>query len=409
MFQSCSESYQLSTQNLSQIYRSTEKQVRPDFVVYHSSEGSSEVHFRIVSNNLLYTRPVGDSTYKARLKVTFVLYRSFNSDMVSDSGSFVITDINKKEKSKVLTGKFPIKASYPNSYIMKITTEDLNKKSIEDNFVVVDKTNRQGRQNYLIVNAEDSSEVFESFTGKSQRLLLKYNDQMVKNLIVNVYQREFELFPPPFMNHNPKRFDFTPDSSFIVALDENNAFELNITEPTLYHIQVDSSSKEGLTYIRFGNHFPNVVTASQMLEPMRFITTNKEYARLLEEEVAKDAVDEFWISVSASADRARELIRNFYNRVEESNQYFTTHMEGWKTDRGLIFIVFGSPDVIYKDTGGESWIYGNGKDEPTLTFNFTRTYNPFSGNDYRLNRSPEYKNYWYKAVDTWRQGRVYKY
>ena len=383
--------------------------MKPEFMVFHSSETKSELHFKIMSNNLLYTRPTGEEEYRAKVKMTFILYKSFNSDMVSDSGSFVINDVNTQGGLKEIIGKIPLKASYPNSYILKVTTSDLNKKSVEDNFVVVDKTSRQGRQNYLMMDADDSSEVFGYFTGTSKKLVIKYNDKMVKQLTIKIYKREFELSPPPFANHNPKRFDFTPDSTYYVNLDVNNSFLLEITDPALYHIQVDTTSKEGLTYIRFENHFPDIISATQMLQPLRFITTNKEFDRLLEEPIAKDAVDEYWISVSASADRARELIRNYYHRVEEANYYFRTHMEGWKTDRGLIFIVFGQPDVIYKDTGGESWIYGNGKDEPTLTFNYTRTYNPFSNNDYRLIRSPEYKNYWYKSVDTWRQGRVYKY
>ena len=95
--------------------------------------------------------------------------------------------------------------------------------------------------------------------------------------------------------------------------------------------------------------------------------------------------------------------------MEDANEYFSTHLEGWRSDRGIIFVIFGPPDVIYKSSQGESWIYGNGKTKPSITYNFNSTYNPFSTNDMRLERNPEYKTYWYKAVDTWRQGRVYKY
>jgi hypothetical protein len=33
--------------------------------------------------------------------------------------------------------------------------------------------------------------------------------------------------------------------------------------------------------------------------------------------------------------------------------------------------------------------------------------NPFSDNDFKLQRSPGYKSNWYRAVDAWRSGRVY--
>ena len=74
---SCSDNYQLSNQNLSQIYRSSDKQVMPEFVVYHNSEDRTDVHFKLKSTQLLYTRTTGESEYQARIKMTYVLYRSF--------------------------------------------------------------------------------------------------------------------------------------------------------------------------------------------------------------------------------------------------------------------------------------------------------------------------------------------
>lgn len=42
-----------------------------------------------------------------------------------------------------------------------------------------------------------------------------------------------------------------------------------------------------------------------------------------------------------------------------------------------------------------------------ISFNFTRIETPVSTNIYILERNPTYKTNWYKAVDNWRQGRVY--
>jgi len=145
------------------------------------------------------------------------------------------------------------------------------------------------------------------------------------------------------------------------------------------------------------------------LPSLRFISTNKEYKSISEAEDPQDAVDEFWLDRTSSPDKSRELIRNYYSRIENSNEFFTSHVPGWKSDRGLVYVVFGPPDNIYRSVSGESWIYGNSKSQPNLTFNFTKTFNPFSDNDFRLKRSPEYKSFWYNAVDTWRQGRVYSY
>ena len=144
-----------------------------------------------------------------------------------------------------------------------------------------------------------------------------------------------------------------------------------------------------------------------MVEPMRYITTKKEFTFLYESEDKKAAVDKFWLDVAGSSERARTLIREYFNRVESSNHYFTSYMEGWKTDRGIIYIIYGSPNVIYKGKDYENWIYGEENNVMSVSFTFSKVNNPISNNDYQLNRSSSYKNTWFRAVDSWRSGRVY--
>ncbi|HCA83184.1 MAG TPA: GWxTD domain-containing protein, partial [Flavobacteriales bacterium] len=82
---------------------------------------------------------------------------------------------------------------------------------------------------------------------------------------------------------------------------------------------------------------------------------------------------------------------------------------GWKTDRGMIYLIFGEPAFIDRTTDSETWIYGDRFSTASLRFNFLKIQNPFSDNDFLLQRMPVYKPEWYKAVDVWRSGRVYYY
>ena len=127
--------------------------------------------------------------------------------------------------------------------------------------------------------------------------------------------------------------------------------------------------------------------------------------RLLESK--KLAVDNFWLNVTGNPDRGRKIVRHFYGRVEEANRYFSSYVEGWKSDRGMIFIVYGPPDVVYKNSNAESWTYGEEGNITSVNFTFYKADNPFSDNDFRLSRSVIYKNSWFHAVDAWRQGIVY--
>jgi hypothetical protein len=43
----------------------------------------------------------------------------------------------------------------------------------------------------------------------------------------------------------------------------------------------------------------------------------------------------------------------------------------------------------------------------SVVYLFSKVSNPFTDNDFELERSQIFKQFWYTSVDAWRQGRVY--
>jgi hypothetical protein len=101
------------------------------------------------------------------------------------------------------------------------------------------------------------------------------------------------------------------------------------------------------------------------------------------------------------------LIKEYYKRAETANEFFTSYKEGWKTDKGIIYIVYGKPHHIYSDDNSETWIYGDETNPLSLRFTFEKTANIISTNNYILIRSPTYQSSWYVAIERWRDGRIY--
>ena len=58
-----------------------------------------------------------------------------------------------------------------------------------------------------------------------------------------------------------------------------------------------------------------------------------------------------------------ELMDQYYYRVSYTNEHFTSFSPGWKTDMGMIYILFGPPDDTQRSfsTGNrntyETWYY----------------------------------------------------
>jgi hypothetical protein len=115
------------------------------------------------------------------------------------------------------------------------------------------------------------------------------------------------------------------------------------------------------------------------------------------------AVDSFWIANAGRPDIATEHIRKYYSRVETANRLFTSFTEGWKTDRGMLYIVIGKPSFVYRSFDQEVWIYGDYEDSRALRFYFNKAKNPFTDNDYVLERNEYYKSAWYQSVQLWRR------
>jgi GWxTD domain-containing protein len=128
-----------------------------------------------------------------------------------------------------------------------------------------------------------------------------------------------------------------------------------------------------------------------------------EYDEIQNSDDIKLAIDNFWLNNAGNPGRARSMIQKYYGRVVEANEFFTSYHEGWKTDRGLIYIVYGPPKIVYRGKNMEEWLYGEKGNNNSIRLQFVKVLNPFSENDYSLIKSPAYKEKWYNIVNTWRR------
>ena len=92
--------------------------------------------------------------------------------------------------------------------------------------------------------------------------------------------------------------------------------------------------------------------------------------------------------------------------LEEANASFSGLVEGWRSDRGMVHIVFGVPQRIRRDTWNEYWIYGEEGTANALTFHFRKRRTLLDDNAYELQRSIQFRSVWDRGVSNWRNGRV---
>jgi len=400
------EGPQRATQiNQAFLYNPSLGRLHPKFNIYHLSETESQLDFLLDASELQYMKRGGDSIQRSLVNIEVVLHSTFESTDILDSASTKITDVSDGKNDKFIHGEIKFKASYPNSYYLQVTVSDLNRRSTYKAFLRVDKKDHFNKQNFLLLS-EEGREYFGTDIGSKDRVQILCNNEKLTKYYVKYFKGKFYLPGPPFsMKYVQPVFNTHPDSIYSISVPGGEG--ISFPKKGMYLIQADSSKPGGITLLRFYDGFPDVTTKELLVNSLRYVTTKEEFDKLHESKDKKAAVDKYWLEIAGNEDRAKELISKYYNRVQDANRYFTSYTEGWRTDRGMIYMIFGPPETVLKNGTSETWEYGRNPNASPLSFIFVHQSNPATENDYQLRREPQYKAPWYKGVDAWRQGRIY--
>ncbi|MDB5233021.1 MAG: hypothetical protein JWR44_14 [Hymenobacter sp.] len=183
---------------------------------------------------------------------------------------------------------------------------------------------------------------------------------------------------------------------------------LRFAEPGLYALRVggaDGAKPRTLAVMVAANNYPDLTTAAELIEPLRYLTTSQERQKLTDASDPKRAVDKFWLDIAQGNQKlGKDLIRRYYGRVTAANRFFAAHKAGWLTDRGLLYVVLGPPPGVRRLFNGEErWYYPDGGlNGGPITYTFRPRPSTFAPDYYELVRRPEYELLWYAAVEKWR-------
>lgn len=210
-----------------------------------------------------------------------------------------------------------------------------------------------------------------------------------------------KLPSPPFSNNPP----FVPET--FETFEKDSA----IAQPGAYLYYLDNgvSSIDMVHAFDKTLHpaFPEFVTTSELAGPMRYLCSKEEYEKIQKStDGPENAMEKFWIQSAGGKEKARALIKTYYQRVWDANHHFTSYAEGWKTDRGMIYLIFGHPEKIDIENNLEIWSYT--LETGQLQFAFESKKHPLWGEIFILKRNEQYRPHWEFQVSQWRQGRIFK-
>ena len=159
-------------------------------------------------------------------------------------------------------------------------------------------------------------------------------------------------------------------------------------------------------------NYPAIQTPRELAAPLVYLMDTKQYEALMaieNEDSLKQAIDRFWLTNVKSLTDARDVIAKFYQRVEEANKQFSNFKEGWKTDMGMMYILFGPPWYVERQLNVMIWSYAYDRTDPRYNFIFEQPkvkneFFPF--NNYLLRRDQSYYNVYYQQAQLWLTGQI---
>ena len=398
---SCFSSGNISQVDYTYLYDPEQKLITPQIKVFHHTKDSSKLFFRIHNRDVLYGRLRNDTSLTSRILMRYKLYDYAAKDKLIDSTTLAFSDKGNNDSPYYLEGNTTAYMPLGKIYKIRLHFRDEYKDLNTIYEFLFDKRANGNAEFYLL---KQKNGILYNGIAYSEDPVTVIKSPLISetDFILDSVYHSFKMAPPPFIenvNGDELKFTSREQVNFQDSLEISEIANISRLSP------LDSQLLR-LHFFRFEEGFPYVNNVGQMIDPIRYISTTSEFKKVKNAVNQKKELDQFWLKIGKDENTAKALIREYYSRVEIANLSFSSYKEGWKTDRGIIFIVNGHPTYIHKDIHKEVWTYGEENNILSVKFTFKKIRTEESNNIFVLQRDEDFKSNWYRAVDDWRQGRV---
>ena len=353
-----------------------------DFVFYRASDTLCKLYYKVDPKYLLRKNDShGNLSAQFRIQVEFKNKSKFNFNIAKEyqgGDSLIVLD------SIVFSAPESLDLTF------EIGLADLNKHTIEnrkykwyrdayfipEDLLVIEKESRKPLVSNFIYNEDvdirsnfDTAEFVVSSSSEFQ----------------SPGKRMFELFTESL----EKETDTLESGVF--SLEQVVEIINNCKVETRFKIKLQADELRSLKLTKL------LHSDRQTIEPLLYL--------LRDEPITVNSWVKFW-SEAAADDllKAEKLIAEFNRRVEYANTHFSTHKLGWKTDRGMMYLLFGPPDRVIRDLRSEIWSYGfTNSVQREFVFQLETT---LGFENYILERNIGYYEIELSAIQRWKNGWV---
>ncbi|MBA4321364.1 MAG: hypothetical protein C0408_00955 [Odoribacter sp.] len=402
--------------DLSYLYNPTKNSINPRYGVFNQSENISVLSVKFFNTDLYFNEANPRGVPMAMMFISVRLFNISQGKTLADTALFNL-DIVKDDSHNEYMYRIPLKVDKGFDYVAEVKIFDKIRQMMVQAFVPFNTTSETNRYYFYARGHFMHNELLNPVVRRNEFMNLVYTGKSVDSLFISFF-KPYEGIPYPPSMVLPER-SLNPNPDTIVGIAYSDTIPMMFPRKGIFLCTAGKAINEGFAFMNFGISFPAMTSPEDMIEPLAYLATEDEMLALRSSNKPKVTLDNFWISCGGNVEKSRELIRIYYTRALYANYYFTSFREGWRTDRGMIYLLYGPPDKVYKSSAEESWGYLKSEiksswgtryqvKEDYLFFTFKKRDNKFSDNEYSLSRSETVVTYWDKAILSWRKGLVFR-
>ncbi|WP_157776916.1 GWxTD domain-containing protein [Ichthyobacterium seriolicida] len=373
----------------------------PKYKVFHISNTESRLYYKVWNGMFLYKKEANKKNYKSSASLKIQISLIDNIDIVKHEKTIDLSKSKKKiNPNTYISGHLDLNIDRGKDYLFTISLEDNNRNYTNKITLHVDKTDKNSKENFMILDSLENI-CFDNFI-TAEKIKIKTPNSREK-IFISSYPIDQRVSTPPY-HIDTVSINMERDTVNTVFSDSMLTFE----KIGLYHLQRDTTMLSATSVLKSYEGYPLIARKENIALPLIYILQKEEIEEILASENSKSSAEKYWLNISnGKAQTARKLIMTYYNRVEYVNRKFSNTKEGWKTDRGMLYIVFGPPSTIVKRIDQEIWIYGKENTSLPIEFVFDMVKNHLNETEYIIKRGNSYKEIWDIALETWRSGNIF--
>ncbi len=362
---------------------------------------SVRVYLSVDANRTVTMGDVGKD-----FSINYSLYPDYaNKQQLLSSGTIAINSENISSDGELFTVWFDIpKPKELFTAVAQTTVKDLKTNNSTVNDCLLRFQSGKVGDYFMFFDKTGQKPLARNYFSVEDTVILKSLDNRSQTFKAFRYKYEFEAAISP-MSTTPR----TASKSLYV----DSAFSITSNTPmvlsheALYYFSRDTTEVYGIGMVVTDKRFPKLTLPEKLVRPLIYMSTNVETNDLYNSKEPKRTLDNYWLNITQGNQvTAKRTIKAFYQRVEKANRLFTTYKDGWKTDKGMVFIIMGDPVRITRMKDKEIWTYTRASQYSELNFTFTKRSNQFADDHYELQRYAEYQSIWFPTVEQWRNGDV---